>query len=618
VRRVFSISLVLAMGALAMAADTPLSPCATASGAGCTATAADRKQAREAFTRGLKLEKSRQYDEALHEFESAAELVPQDPRYLTAREFTRQKLVFDLLQRANAHSTAGQPIEALADYRSAIQLDPSNEFAQQQLRDSLGPLTPPVQQPLQVVDESKPPRLSPKDAPSSFNFRGDSRALLTQVATAYGITATIDDSVTSRRVRLEVEKVDFATAMHLAGLLTKSFWVPLEAKQVLVLADTPENRRSFEEMSMRTFYAPGLTTPEELNNLVNSLRTLFDIRFVSAQPRTNTLTVRAPNAVLEAATSFLESLGASRPEVLLDVRAYQVSHTLMRDLGLHIPNQFTLYNIPAAALAGLAGQNIQQLINQIIAGGGINQLGSGGLAGLLNQLGGQQNPIFNTPLATFGNGQTLFGLSLDQLSATLSMNQSWAQSLEHVTLRGSHNKDTSFHLGTRYPILNASFAPIYNTPAIAKTLQTATYRAPFPSVNYEDLGLSIKAKPAIHANLDTSLQLELQFRSLSGQSLNGVPVISNREYKGSITLRNGEPALIASTISHSETRSLSGIPGMGQVPGLNQVTASNSREDDDDDLIIVITPHVLDPAGPYPLSEIWMSTDLPFSTGFNP
>jgi general secretion pathway protein D len=58
----------------------------------------------------------------------------------------------------------------------------------------------------------------------------------------------------------------------------------------------------------------------------------------------------------------------------------------------------------------------------------------------------------------------------------------------------------------------------------------------------------VKVKPVIHGNGEVSMQLELQVRSLTGQSANGVPVISNQEYKGSIRLSDGEPAVIAGEI----------------------------------------------------------------------
>jgi type II secretory pathway component GspD/PulD (secretin) len=402
----------------------------------------------------------------------------------------------------------------------------------------------------------------------------------------------IEDSVPSRRVTFDIDNVDFFKAMEVLGAVTKTFWSPLTDKQILVATDTPENRRQFERMAMRTFYIPGIDTPAAFTEIVNLLRTLLEIRSVTPNPASGTVVVRAPQATLDAATQLLQSLDASRPEVMLDVHVYQVSHTFARNIGVHIPNNFNLFNIPAAALAALGGQNIQDLVNQLISSGGINQANNTAISALLAQLQGQQNSIFSQPLATFGGGKTLTGVSLDHLTAQLSLNEGWVKTLDQATLRASQGNDATFRMGSRYPILNASFAPVFNTAAISKVLQNNSFQAAFPSFNYEDLGLTVKAKPSITSDSNVSLQLEINLRALAGQSFNGVPVIGNREYKGSISLQNGEPAVVAGQISRSETRDLSGIPGLGEIPLLNKITVTNTKQTEDDELLVVITPHI--------------------------
>ena len=118
--------------------------------------------------------------------------------------------------------------------------------------------------------------------------------------------------------------------------------------------------------------------------------------------------------------------------------------------------------------------------------------------------------------------------------------------------------------------------------------------------------MNLKAKPTVHGNGDVSIQLNLQVRSLTGSSRNGQPIISNREYQGSINLKDGEPAAVAGQVSLTEQRSLSGIPGLGQIPGLNQVMVSNSKGEQDDELLIVITPHVLSNTA-RSTEEIWIT-----------
>ena len=125
-------------------------------------------------------------------------------------------------------------------------------------------------------------------------------------------------------------------------------------------------------------------------------------------------------------------------------------------------------------------------------------------------------------------------------------------------------------------------------------------------MSYEDLGLELKAKPTVHGDGTVSLQIELKVRSLTGQSDNGVPVISNREYKGSITVKDGEPTFLAGEVSQTDTRSMSGIPGLGAVPLLNQAMVTNTKQEDYDELMIAITPHVLSNFS-RESSEIWLS-----------
>ena len=608
---------IAALAAAALAADEPqnlaLLPCpAGAKDPACNPSKDDLKKSKAAFSKALQLQKAEHFDEAYVEFDTAARLVPKNVEYVTALALVRQQLVSDHLQRGNDDLTNGKMVEAQAEFRSAANLDPQNEFAQQRLRDSLTEWSPKVTGAPRVVAESTEIRAVPNSGLHEFHFRGDSHALLTEVAGAYGMSAELDESIPSRRVHFDVESVDFFAAMRAAGAVTGAFWVPLSEKQIFLTKDNAENHRQFDHMALRTFYVPGATTPQELNEMTTLLRTIFDVRFVAQQPQSGMLAVRAPAGVLDAVTKVFESFGMSRPQVMLDIQVFEIDHQFTRAIGLHIPNTFTLINIPAGAVAaltgllgGIGGQNIQSLINQLIASGGINQANSQGISGLLSQLTGQQSSIFNQPYATFGGGLTLMGLSLDTLSAQLSMNENWLKTLERSTLRAAQGNEATFRMGSRYPILNASFAPVFNTPAIAQVLQNGSFRAPFPSFSYEDLGLTFKIKPSVYTNSDVGLAFEMDFRTLAGQSLNGVPVIANREYKGNVTLVNGEPAMLAGSLSQSEQRSMNGIPGLGAVPGINKVMVSNSNMDETNELLLVVTPHVVDASRGQSV-EVWL------------
>lgn len=607
-------ALAVAMGASsAFAGEISSAPPATCrngvpGGVSCITTKKDLKDAQEAFKRGVKLHDHQRFEDALARFDEAVRLAPQNPEYLTAREMLKSRMVFGHIQRGNALLLQNANTRAALEFRAALDLDPENGFALSRLQESAQPLV--VAQSLHPVEpawaNSEEIHLSPTDDTATFHFSGDVRSLFAQLGAAYKINVQFDDSAPSRQVRFQVDNVDFFTALRLACRVSKTMWAALDAHQMLIAADSNDNHKQYDRMSLQRFRIPPHTSPQEVTDYLNTLRQIFDLKTISAGQTADMLEVRGPQRAVEGCALLLAQFNNPKPQIILDVRIYQISQMLTRNIGVHIPNTFNLYNIPAGALAALGGQNIQDLINQLIASGGINQAGSTSLAGLLSQLTGQQNSIFSQPLATFGGGLTLMGLSLDHFTAQLSLNESWVRTLDDVSLRAGQGTDSTFHLGQRYPILNASYAPIYNSPQISQVLGNQSYIPPIPSVSYEDLGVNLKTKPTVHGDGTVSMQLELQVRSLTGQSENGVPVISNREYKGSIRVKDGEPTFLAGMVSDNDLKSMSGLPGFGLIPGLNMVMVSNTKQVDYDELMIAITPHIISNFD-RTTNEIWLS-----------
>lgn len=560
----------------------------------------DEKKAKHEFSEGLKLKKSGKLVEALSRFEAASTLAPQNIEYATAREMTREQAVMAEVERGNRALERNSPIEAQAQYREALHIDPDNQFALQQLKNALPDVSSnnPGVRYSDSDDFASPLNLAPMNVTKSFTYRGDTRGLITEVMQAYGIAATIDDSVQSRRVRFDLEATDFIHAADAASAVTRTFWVPLGLRQVLVMADTPANRRDNERNALRTFYFPDATTPTELQDIVNVFRVIFDVRFIVAQPTQNTITVRAPQPVVAAITQFFDDLDASRPQVALDVSVYEVSGTLTRQLGIAPPQQFTTFNL-GTALSSLGTTNIQTLINNLIASGAINQGNGTSIQALIAQaLGGQASGLFSKPFATYGGGLTLMALTLPGATLNINFNKSDLQSLDHLTLRAAQNLPATVKIGERYPILNSTFSPIYNTAAIASVIGNGSYIAPFPSFNYEDLGLTVKATPSIQKNRDVRLNLEMQIRSLGAGTNNGIPIINNEEYKGTISLKDGETGVVVSYLTTSQSRTLTGVPGLGQLPGLGSVLATSDKEGLESELLIVITPNVVKVASP--------------------
>jgi general secretion pathway protein D len=596
--------------------DAPIISCGNGipGGVYCAPSKKDLKQARTAYERGLKLQDHQQMEEAFAQFDQALRLVPEDARFLSAREMTKSQLVFQHTERGDSLLAQAQPATAAAEFHAALKLDPDNAYVEERLTEALrNPGASKLDGVSSTLTDAGEIDLQPKAERATFHYRGDVRGLFNELGSAYGISTEFDDSVqanAAKTVRFYVDDVDFFTALHLACRVSKTMWTALDLRQVLIAADTTENHKQYDRMSLATFAVPGASTQQETTELVTSLKTICDFQKISLG-QGSTVEVRAPQATLRACTKLLHQLTNERPEVAFDLEIYQISHNFTREIGMHIPDTFNVFNIPVAAVAAAVaalggGQNLQSLANQLISSGGINAAGSSALSGLLAQLQNQTSGIFSQPLATFGNGLSFSGVSLDHITTALSLNESWARSLSRVTLRVSQGNEATFHLGERYPILNASYAPVFNSSAISAVLGNQSYVPPFPSISYEDLGLSLKAKPVIHGSGDVSVALELQVRSLTGQSSNGVPVIANQEYKGGIRLRDGETAVVAGEITTNDQLSMAGIPGIAAIPGLNQAATDNTRMKEEDELLILITPHVLENRH-RATDEIWMS-----------
>src|SRR5437016_7902034 len=134
-------SAVLALAAFGFCADQPdtlLLPCPQGSPAapGCNPSKNELRDARNAFAKGLKLQREKRLDEAFEQFETAARIAPRDVEYVTAKEMARQQLVFDHLARGNTELAKGRQWEALPGFRTALGLHPQTDFAQDRRREA--------------------------------------------------------------------------------------------------------------------------------------------------------------------------------------------------------------------------------------------------------------------------------------------------------------------------------------------------------------------------------------------------------------------------------------------------------------------------------------------------
>ncbi len=554
-----------------------------------------------------------QIDAAEQHFNHAHDLDPANADYNAALLLTREHHLTDLVQQASVARMGGDRVRADALLEQARHIDPDNAVVAQHFRAPAAPQT--AIDPADRFHDTPVPaaaiELTPSQGERSFHIRGDGRSALTQVLTGFGIRSVFDDSVTHDALRFDLEQVTYAQAVPILLSMTHTFLVPLDATGVLVARDTPENRDRLERLLEETIYVPG-STPEQMGELGNLLKTVFEVKQVAVRNNAGDLVVRAPRETLRAINTTVADLVQGNSEVVFDLKLYEVDRTRTRSIGPQLPQGFGVYNVASTAQS-LVSAN-QTIIDQAIANGLFTPTGNAARdlileAVFLISTGAASSSVLSNTLGFFGGGLTYTGVTeTGGASFSFSLNSSDARILDDITLRAGDRQATTFRSGMRYPIVTGVYnsAGNVNSSALAGVtingISASTLLNQYlgvsssysiPQFQYEDLGITLKATPSVTRTGEVRLHLELKIEALTGTSLDNIPVLSSRQLASDITVPDGDTALAISSLSRTESLALSGTPGLGEIPGFQSLGSARTSEQDSGELVMLITPHVV-------------------------
>jgi Flp pilus assembly secretin CpaC len=148
------------------------------------------------------------------------------------------------------------------------------------------------------------------------------------------------------------------------------------------------------------------------------------------------------------------------------------------------------------------------------------------------------------------------------------------------------------------------------TVSASTTDDIGTIYTPPPTFTFEDLGLVLKVTPFVHGPDEVSLEVEAEFKVLGAGSFNGVPVISMRKFQGKVRLRSTQAAVVAGLVSDTDTQTLTGIPGLANIPVLGKLFSRTGKSREKLRLLIVITPKITGlPASEFATNPIWVGSE---------
>ena len=597
----------------------PQAPASPAEAAGAPATelqtdaapakeprSSDRRKAARLYLEASKLFLDSQFEQAQRDFEQATSLDATNKDYRMAAEVARSHAVTALIQAAAKDKLTGNDAAARDALSRALELDPRNIEVSQHIDELSGDVA--RAQPKELYaqgagDLAREPELLAAPGRHTFHAHGDTRQITQQVFQAFGVTAMLDDSVRAVLVHVDLDDVTFDEATRVLGMLTHSFYVPLDAHHVLVANDTKENRIKYTRLFMETIYLSGLSD-DELKDVETVAKGAFEITQTTTSQAERTITLHAPKSTLDAFNRTMQSLLDGQSQVLLDVKLIQVAHTTDRNTGVQFPQTITAFNVFAEEQS-LLNQN-QALVQQIISSGLASPNDPLAILGILIASGQVSSSLFSNGFALFGGGLTQSALTTGGTTLNLNLNTSDSRELDDIQLRLENGQKGTLKEGSRYPIQTSSFSSlspnIGNIPgltgagsssSLGSLLSSLTSTVPnVPMVQYEDLGLTLNATPNVLRNNDVALTVDMKLDALTGTSIDGNPVLDNRAYSSVVTLREGQAAVVATEVDKSQSMSISGTPGISEIPGLNDLTGKDLQQDYAT-IVIVMTPHVI-------------------------
>ncbi len=522
------------------------------------------------------------WDEAVLLYLDLVDRSPGNVSYRTGLLRAKIKASQDHFERGKELHAAGALERALEEYQQAVQLDPSNQFAQvelEKLAEEVA-LARRRSQPTPSLEELKsrtrgmrpqPPVLDPRsDEPISLSFPKPVNVfdIYRALGKAFGINVLFDPKLRPQEIAIELEDVVAQSALEILMRSASHFYKVLDEHTIIVAEDNPQNRRNYEDLVIQTFFLSNA----EVKDVMTMLRSLVGAKNIAANDQLNAIVLRDSADKVKVAESIILTNDKSRGEMIVDVELLQIGTQKMLDLGISLSQ----YQIGQRIDAGLSG------------------LESGEFRFSDLEFLDQADWLLTIPSFIYEFIKT----STD------------AQLLASPQVRISDGEKATVHIGDRLPIPVTTF----------NTGQTVGGNiVPITSFQYQDIGIRLDIEPRIHHNKEITLKIKVEVSNLSGfvegQGGQQQPIIGTRNIESTIRLMDGETNFLAGLIRTDDTEVDSGIPGLSDIPILGRLFTSRSSTRQRTDLILTLTPHIIRTPNieEQDLLPIWVGTEANIS-----
>ncbi len=543
---------------------------------------ASADSAKSLYAKGKIAEARQNYEQAYDFYKQAYDQRPQDLAYRSAYERLRFLAGASHVHRGQLLREAGRLEEALAEFQKAADADPSSAIAKQEIKvtqqmiDAAKSTTPQATAPEPSVLEKRLQQASGPvelgaipNVPINLKITEDSKVIYETIGKLAGINVLFDPDYTSRRIKVELNSVSLEEALQIVALESKTFWRPVTPNTIFVAADNPAKRKDLEQSVIKTFYLSNLSQPTELQDVVNALRQILEIARIQPLPSEGAIVVRGNPDQIALAQKLVNDLDRSKPEVVVDVAVMQINRDKKRTLGISPPTNMTVQLQPNVTTTTTPSSTSTSTTSTTST----NSTSSNGSINL--------NSLANL-------NATDFQVTISSATVSALFSDSNTKLIQNPQIRAVDGQKASLKIGDRVPVATGSFQPGIGGVGINPLVNT--------QFQYLDVGVNIDVTPNIHANGEVTLKVAMDISSVTGNSnIGGIsqPIIGQRKIEHVVRLREGEANLMGGMLEDLQSKSLTGIPGLAQIPILKYLFGQTATEHSETETVFVLIPHIV-------------------------
>jgi general secretion pathway protein D len=586
---------------------------------------------------GRQAEARKDYELALDYYTKAMDLDPSDPAYEVAVRRMRFQAGQIHVNKGQQLRQAGQLDAAVQEFQRAFAIDPGSAIAIQEMRRTMemiernkkGNLSEADQRLTTTELERKEadarmaslapvPRLKPiTNQISTLKMNNQPpKVLYETVGKLAGVNVVFDPGYTSgKNANLDLTNTTLEEALDYIAMETKTFWKPISSNTIFVAEDNVTKRRDYEDQVVKVFYLKNITSVQEFQEIVTAVRSITDIRRMFTSNAQNAVMCRGSVDQIALAEKLFSDLDKPKSEVVVDVVVMYANRDRTRNLaaglvsggnaGLSIPLGF---NPSTALTTGTASTATGTATTSGTTVGSTTTTSS--TSSSTSTSGAIQ--VANIGKLSFND----FSISLPSALFQAIVTDNKTKVLQSPQVRASDGQKVTLRIGDKVPYATGSFQPGVGTVGVSPLVST--------QFNFAEVGVNVDMTPHVHGTDEVTLHILIEISDVSSNvTIGGLtqPVISQRKTEAEIRLRDGEVSLLGGLMEDQLTDSVSGLPGIVDIPVLGHLfLGGQNKEVVRQELIIALIPHIVRTQNitPLDLRAIGVGTDATVKVGYLP